>query len=158
VEEQFELIRSILPSTDDMLPFTVDVEGYSWGTQEEANCVKALGKEGARSRILQMARLIQEHYHKVPVIYGPSPTLSDLLDDRFSEFMVWLSSFRRGSSGRPDVGLSGRNPWTLWQYTEKATVEGISGQVDANVFFGTRDQFEVFKLGQVNVPLAAVSK
>lgn len=38
---------------------------------------------------------------------------------------------------------------TLWQYTSQRTVAGI-GESTAEVFFGTADDYRVFKSGAVN--------
>ena len=38
--------------------------------------------------------------------------------------------------------LPGGTGWSFWQYTDSATVPGILGKVDANVFNGTYNQLK----------------
>ena len=144
VEREFDFIRSVVPKSEDALPFAVDAEFYMSGPPREVACARSMGTQQVQSRILQMARLLQGYYGKVPLIYGPRQAFSDFQDAQFSRYMIWFSSFARGSS-TPDLRLGGRNPWTLWQYTEAATVPGVPGKIDDNVFFGTAAQFQRFK-------------
>ncbi|MEU5510833.1 GH25 family lysozyme [Streptomyces fungicidicus] len=53
---------------------------------------------------------------------------------------LWQPRYRSGSNEPAPVG--GRR-WSIWQYTETGRVAGINGNVDVNVYRGTRTQLEV---------------
>lgn len=157
VERQFDLIKSVVPKDNGALPFAIDPELYLFGPASELACGKALGMPEIQKRILHMAQLLHEYYGKVPIIYAPRQAFSDFQDDQFSQYMIWLASYRLGAKA-PDVRLPGRNPWTLWQFSPTARFPGISSGVNESVFFGTPAQFQQFKEGETNVALAAVTK
>jgi GH25 family lysozyme M1 (1,4-beta-N-acetylmuramidase) len=50
---------------------------------------------------------------------------------------LWTAAY----NSTPGTWAAGTWPmWSLWQYTDKATVDGINGYVDANEWSGTVDQ------------------
>jgi GH25 family lysozyme M1 (1,4-beta-N-acetylmuramidase) len=155
VAAQFDLITRTIPAEADALPIAIDFEKYPPGIMNtESECATKLSDDKLRDSAIELAEQIQSRYGKVPVIYGASAVLSRVLDDRFNRYMIWLASYTRGdASHHEDLGLRGNNPWTLWQYTGTATVDGIGMNVDLNVFFGTHKQFELFKEGKENVAL-----
>jgi lysozyme len=57
-------------------------------------------------------------------------------------YPLWLADYSRTSrASEKPPGLAGA-PWTLWQFTEKATMAlGFSGGFDANVYKGSTDEF-----------------
>jgi hypothetical protein len=52
----------------------------------------------------------------------------------------------------------GRNPWTIWQFTDHATLPGVDKPVELNVFFGNEEQFSSFVKGEGNIGLSAAEK
>lgn len=158
VEKQFEVIRSSLQKSDDMLPFAIEIHLSSEASPEEQDCLASLSKEERKRRVLEMARLVEGYYGKVPLIYGPRQFFPTSEDEQLSRYMIWLRSIIRDPSTPLDVRLGGQNPWALWQYADNAIFPGISGPVEASVFFGTEIQFQMFKVAKVNVPLTVVGK
>jgi|SRR5271166_2731383 len=125
----------------------------------ESECAAQLSIDKLRDRAFELAEQIQGHYGKVPVIYGTAAILARVLDERFNRYMIWLASYPRGGvSHQEDLRLAGNNPWTLWQYTGTATVDGIGRNVELSVFFGNAEQFELFKDGKVNAALVGSDK
>jgi GH25 family lysozyme M1 (1,4-beta-N-acetylmuramidase) len=51
------------------------------------------------------------------------------LHNAFSSLPLWMSAYR--NTAPSDCG--GWTSWTVWQYSDKGTVDGISGNVDVNV-------------------------
>jgi lysozyme len=150
IEQQFNFIKSVVPKEPDALPFALDAEYYL----SEKTCAQRLGKAELQRRILQLAQDLRDYYGKVPLIYASRFAFLDFQSEQFLQYMIWLSSF----GGSLAFKLPGRNPWTLWQYSDKEKIEGSPVPVEANVFFGTPDQYRDFKQGAVNVALRAVSK
>jgi len=68
--------------------------------------------------------------------------LKDQLGDSYDDLLanntsLWLAQYTSGSPSWP----TGTYPvWSLWQYTDKAKVDGYDGQVDGNRFNGSDDQ------------------
>ena len=96
---------------------------------------------------------IRDSYNKTPLLYGNRNNLSTFVDKRADDFMIWLGSY--GASG---IQLRGSNPWTLWQYSGTLDVKGVGPKTTGQVFFGTEEQYLLFKRGQANVALKAVKQ
>ena len=56
----------------------------------------------------------------------------------FSQHPLWVSGYVPSSPPMP----KGWKHWTLWQYTDKLKLQGVSGGVDASRFSGTQSQLE----------------
>jgi lysozyme len=113
-------------------------------------CYRQQGPSRTRDNIFTFLRDLQEVTGKVPVIYGNRSNLALLTDDRFDRFMLWLAAF--GQTGNQ---LRGSNPWTLWQYSGTEVVPGVGDRTTTEVFFGTEDQYQLFRSGKTNAALAA---
>lgn len=57
----------------------------------------------------------------------------DLLADNTS---LWLAQYTSGTPSWPDETWPS---WSLWQYTDHASVSGVSGNVDGNRFNGSKE-------------------
>ena len=60
------------------------------------------------------------------------------LVDNFRGFPLWVCSFTDNSTN---------HDWTFWQYYHHGEVPGIRGDVDLNVFAGSRGEWEVYLNG-----------
>jgi lysozyme len=168
VDGQFKNIIANVPKEAGMLPIALDVEpnavipgeqvfstseawrrkfGFSF---DKPNCVVS-SMEEARASLKELGQRIEAHYGVTPTIFGISESFKLLIDDRFSKFNIWLAHHKEGNS--PDVELPGRVPWTIWQYTAAGKVNGVTGKVDKNAFFGTTQAFEEFTTQQGNIAL-----
>lgn len=72
---------------------------------------------------------IEKHYKVKPIIYSGESYYNDFLRKEFSEYPFWIANYNFWRK-KPD------DNWLLWQFTEKATVEGVKGMIDLNVFNG----------------------
>lgn len=88
---------------------------YEWLVQQEAN------------------------YGKLPGIYASSAyILQRLQDSRLKKYPLWLANWQFTPDERPPCPP----PWTSYefvQYTDKASIPGITGLVDCNIFLGKED-------------------
>jgi lysozyme len=152
-ETQFERMRQATPDDDSAMPIALAFESFSDGDQsEEARCLTKAGDEDLRKTALDLLERMKEQYKKVPIVYGDSPVLLRILNDRFLPYMVWFASYPRGDGGRkPDFAFAGTNPWTIWQYSGTANVPDIGRNVDLDAFFGSQRQFQQFREGRENV-------
>ncbi len=66
-----------------------------------------------------------------PVIYASRDMLiAGLLPEELKDYDVWLSD-----DLRPEIGTDYPYEFTMWQYTRNGHVDGISGEVDINLYF-----------------------
>jgi lysozyme len=93
--------------------------------------------------------LLTKHYGRKPVIYGNKNVFNDLMQGQTSAFTIWLGN----KETYTEVQLSGKKPWTFWQFTSKKKLEGLASGADDNVFYGSKEMFGKFLAGNDD-PLA----
>ncbi len=72
---------------------------------------------------------VEQHYKMKPIIYTGESYYNDFLKKEFSDYPFWIANYNFWRKN-PD------EHWLIWQFTEKAKIEGIDGLVDVNVFNG----------------------
>lgn len=141
------------------LPLAIDVEysgdakgraSSAWQRSQSA-CLDREGLDAERRKLMELLKAVETHYGKVPVIFGNEIVFGELLEDAFKKYPVWLHDYDAETNG---TRLPGSNPWTVWQYTNKGSVAGISGTVDQNAFFGTEATYNEYKLTGANIALS----
>jgi lysozyme len=101
---------------------------------------------------LNFVRDLENHYGFKPFIYTGAwfsnsagfPALAPL-----AEYGLWLAAYTASSVPNP------AKPWkdlAIWQYTDSARVNGIVGNVDENIFFGTKEQLRKYGYGAGTIP------
>ena len=68
-----------------------------------------------------------------PIIYTGAYYASNL-ESYLTSYDLWIAHWTGDPTGSPNTGVW--STWTFWQYTEQGTVQGISGNVDLDVFNG----------------------
>ena len=77
-----------------------------------------------------------EGYYKVkPIIYTGERYYDDFLKEEFSDYLFWIANYNFYREKMEE-------DWLFWQFTEKATVSGIKGNVDVNIFNGDLQQLQ----------------
>ncbi len=76
---------------------------------------------------------IEKHYKVKPIIYTSEKYYDDFLKDEFSDYLFWIANY---NFYREKIG----DDWLFWQFTEKANVPGIKGNVDVNIYNGDLEQ------------------
>ncbi|WP_338377948.1 GH25 family lysozyme [uncultured Flavobacterium sp.] len=74
---------------------------------------------------------IEKHYKVKPIIYSGESYYNDFLKEEFLAYTFWIANY---NFWRKEMDKD----WLLWQFTEKAQVNGINGLVDVNVFDGIK--------------------
>lgn len=109
-----------LKGREFLLPPAIDVE--DWGNPDG----HATATIVERLRAL-IARLELEGCH--PIIYTNLEGYHRLIKGNFDDYPLWIASF-----SNPPLDVDPENVrWTLWQYTHRGSVPGISGDTDINV-------------------------
>ncbi|MBB3699877.1 glycoside hydrolase family 25 protein [Flammeovirga yaeyamensis] len=70
-----------------------------------------------------------------PMIYTGDVFYKDYLKGYFPKYRIWIANYSNGTQ-------SSEKRWTMWQHSQTATVDGIPGKVDMNVFYGNWEQFK----------------
>jgi lysozyme len=76
---------------------------------------------------------IDKHYNVKPIIYTGESYYNDFLKEEFSEYPFWIANYNFFVEEIDE-------DWLFWQFTEKASVSGIKGNVDINLYNGTPKQ------------------
>lgn len=76
---------------------------------------------------------VESHYGVRPIIYTGERYYDDFLKEEFGDYLFWIANY---NFYREEIA----NDWLFWQFTEKASVQGINGNVDVNIYNGDLEQ------------------
>jgi len=83
---------------------------------------------------------VENHYGVQPIIYSGEKYYAAFLHKEFSEYTFWIANY--------NVFVEEIKPnWLFWQFTEKASVDGISGNVDVNIYNGSKVKLNYLTIG-----------
>ncbi len=125
-------IKTVKPF-DGMLPPVIDLEFYG---DKEKNPPE---RGEVAAQLKDMLNALEEYYGLKPIIYATEKSYELYLSDGYKEYDIWI----RNVITNPK--LSDDRDWTFWQFTNRARLEGYSGEekyIDINVFNGGRDEFD----------------
>jgi GH25 family lysozyme M1 (1,4-beta-N-acetylmuramidase) len=151
-KDQFANIARTVAVDDKALPLAIDVEWFGRAADPREQQCSDVAR--IRATLHDLADRIEQHYRKAPVLYAPPSSLGDLIDDSFLKYPIWLADFRKVDGAKTPT-MKGKSPWTLWQFTDQATLPGVNKPADLNVFFGSQTEFDAFVRGAGNVALTA---
>lgn len=144
VEEQISWFIQNVPVDPAALPPVLDME---WnGESKTCRTRPTQGKIVADMNVFLDA--LQAHYGKRPVVYTTVDFHREILVGHFTAHDFWIRSVAR----HPMHMYSKRDDWVFWQYTAEGRVPGIKGDVDRNVFFGTKRQWQQWLRGELPNP------
>lgn len=78
---------------------------------------------------------VQKHYGVKPIIYSGDSFYTDFLKKEFKGYKLWIANY---SFFEDEI----RKEWLFWQFTDKASVKGIIGYTDVNIFNGSLSNLE----------------
>lgn len=112
--------RNFISTVGDLrfkdLPPVLDIETIHIG------CPKEL----LNQRALQWLKAVEKRYGKKPIIYASSSFIKDYLNrEIIGNYPVWVAHYEKDSPA-----FEG---WTWWQFTDRAVVKGVPGEVDLSV-------------------------
>ncbi|WP_103258525.1 glycoside hydrolase family 25 protein [Tabrizicola aquatica] len=118
-----------VPKVPGALPPVLDLE---W-TPTSPTCT--IRRDGAtiRAEARAFMDIVARHYGQRPVIYTTVDFYEDTELWRLEGVEFWL----RAVADHPGEVYDGR-AWSFWQYTSTGVVPGIAGEVDINVFAGSK--------------------
>lgn len=138
-ETQAELYIRTVGDLDGRLLPVVDVEYYG---DKEVNPPEA-GQ--VHTSLRSFLEVLEHQYQVKPMIYTTYKVYHRYLKHEFDEYPLWI----RNVYYEPWMDLNRR--WTLWQYTDRAVLDGYQGletHIDLNVFHGTREELQKLVVGE----------
>lgn len=77
-------------------------------------------------------KTLEDHYGSKPIIYTGPNFWEHVMKEHLPSYPLWIAEYGKDTPTIPD----GWQSWTMWQFTEKNTVPGITGPTDGNHFNG----------------------
>ena len=148
--EEMAFFEQNAPVEEDALPPVLDVEA----TPTSPTCHRHLTRDGAVADMKVMLDEMERHYGKRPIIYTTVDFYEAILSDgALMDYPIWV----RSTKHNPAVKYGSR-AWAFWQYQSDGQTPGINGNVDRDVFYGTREQWDAFLREPRTRPLAAPAR
>lgn len=72
---------------------------------------------------------VEKHYGVKPIIYSGESFYTDFLQEEFADYNLWIANY---SFFEDEI----QPEWLFWQFTDKAAITGIEGNVDVNIYNG----------------------
>ncbi len=134
--EEVRWFEQNVPPDADALPPVLDVELDS----ESKTCHKRLEQQQTIADMKLMLNEMERYFGKKPIIYTSVDFYQSILSDgAFADYAMWV----RSTKYHPSVKYGSRS-WLIWQYQADGHIPGIRGEVDRNVFYGTKQQWGEF--------------
>ena len=140
VEEQISWFIQNVPVDPTALPPVLDME---WNAHSKT-CRERPPRDQVIRDMRKFLEAVEAHYGKEPVIYSSVDFHRDRLVGAKHHYDFWL----RSVASHPDRKYERRGNWVFWQYTATGRVDGVDGNVDRNVFYGTRSQWRDWLKGE----------
>lgn len=119
LEQAANFIKTVQLQKGD-LPPVLDIERLP-KKQSIANLKKGLKK---------WLDAVELHYKMKPIIYSGESYYTDFLKEEFSDYTFWIANYNFWEKKIDDE-------WHFWQFSEQATIPGIKGPVDVNIYKST---------------------
>ncbi len=133
-KQQAENFLSVVPVEAGALPPAIDLEFSGYNLKQNPSRVD-FAKE-----LSTFYDALLVHYQQVPVIYTTYNFKNHYLKNMPVERLWFREIFTR-----PRIG---NEKWTLWQYSERGKVQGVTTFVDLNVFNGDAESFSLMLSGR----------
>jgi len=131
--EQADWFVRNVPRDPDALPPVLDLE---WHTHSKT-CPQKISRELALKKIKIILEAMEQHTGKRPIIYTDPMFHRDVLRGEFKSYQFWL----RSVAAEPHEIYPDR-AWAFWQFTTTGSVPGVKGEVDRNIFNGSRSDWD----------------
>lgn len=85
--------------------------------------------DSLRSGLKRWLDRVEKHYGMKPIIYSGESFYADFLKKEFKGYKLWIANY---NFFEDEI----RRDWLIWQFTDKAALNGIEGPVDLNIYNG----------------------
>lgn len=124
-EQAINFISNVQLQSGDFPP-VLDVERMS-----------PLGVANLRKGVQNWLRIVEKHYHCRPIVYTGRYFYENNLKGSIDSYPLWIASYG------PKEKVQ-HLPWTVFQFSEKMVVHGITTYVDGNFFQGSLTKLRNF--------------
>lgn len=76
---------------------------------------------------------VERYYGVKPIIYSGESYYSNFLKEEFADYKLWIANYSR-------LNANFKEDWYFWQFTDKARIDGITTNVDVNIYNGNLDE------------------
>ncbi|AXG73136.1 glycoside hydrolase family 25 protein [Flavobacterium arcticum] len=94
---------------------------------------KAQSMESLKLGLQRWLDRVEQHYGVKPIIYSGESFYTDFLKKEFTDYSLWIANY---SFFKEEI----RKEWLFWQFTDKAQIKGIEGNVDVNIYNGNLEE------------------
>lgn len=105
--------------------------GIAIDVEEQGNA-KGVSPDSIADRLQRMIEYLNMSGHSV-TLYSNRRGQEKYLGKEFAGYPLWICSFTDNST---------QNDWIFWQYNHRGRVAGVRGDVDLNVFHGSRADWQ----------------
>jgi len=113
----------------------------------------ALGKDALSNWVRVWMETVKNETGIEPIIYVNSNYANNYLDVSLAKYDLWIAHWTYDPSVFPNTGIW--ETWSFWQYSDKGSVPGITGNVDLDLFNGNMQrlcsEFTISNLKVLNV-------
>ncbi|MBP9132834.1 MAG: glycoside hydrolase family 25 protein [Saprospiraceae bacterium] len=120
---------------------TVDLEEGDFVPVCDIEVTAGVDKEMIEQCVQDWLDTVEEAVGKKPIIYTSKKFYESYLSDSFSDYPLWIAHYYV-----PGLDLEDNNKWHFWQHSDKARIKGISKRLDFNVFNGSMDELNLFRI------------
>ena len=138
--EEANYVLSLIAGYDVTMPVVIDFEydAYHTGRLYKAN----LSRQTATDICNAFCAKVEENGY-TGMVYANKGMLKDSMNASGIPYLIWLANYTSQTTYNGN--------YTCWQYTSKGTVNGISGDVDCNFWYGSlKDNYNT---GMARVPV-----
>lgn len=131
--EQAKNFIDTVPKDPKALPPVVDAEHMG-------PCTWSATIEDHAAELTDFIDMLERHYGRRPLVYTTAEYDGAMLSGVLEKERFWARSL-------VVPPLFRRSQWVIWQYHNRGRRPGVSGDIDLNVFRGTREEFDSFASG-----------
>ncbi len=117
----------------------------------------SLGKEALSNWVHTWMNTVKNETGIEPIIYVNSNYANNYLNTSVAEYDLWIAHWTYDPSTLPNTGIW--DSWDFWQYSNKGSIPGISGDVDLDLFNGDMDRLcKTFLISNPPAPSTSIIK
>lgn len=131
--EQARNFIDTVPKDPKALPPVVDAEHMG-------PCTWSATVQDHAAELVDFLDALERHYGRRPLVYTTAEYDSAMLRGLLEKERFWARSL-------VVPPLFRQSQWVIWQYHNRGRRDGVVGDIDLNVFRGTREEFDSFATG-----------
>ncbi len=148
VYQYFEPGQDAIAQADLMLKMINDAGGLKPGDLPPVLDLETTSGETpamVQAQALKWLQHVESKIGRKPMVYTAAYFSQTNIGAALKNYPVWIANYKYTTTGAcPLMPSTGWSRWTIWQYSDKGSVPGISGNTDMNVFDGTLADLKAF--------------